>query len=191
MPKKIDPEKKAAILQAIAAGQIYNSIADQFGVSLATVKDYGRKNRLKLLELKAEYREQVFSTGLATVENRVDELTQLYNMLKEELPEKKYKIEKKISANGKIAETTVLNTELFDQLRGVLGDIAKEVGGRQIAPAVQINNTNTNQNLAVASSTVVEGGEKIDDSYLAEFIRSMVESGLITAEFEESGEAPA
>lgn len=70
--------------------------------------------------------------GLAADHERIDELSEIYSKLKIEflLNGLWYK-DVKLSAKGDKVDVEVFNAPLLTQMRGVLDDIAKEVGGRK------------------------------------------------------------
>jgi hypothetical protein len=76
--------------------------------------------------------------GLAADHNRIAELAEIFDALKQDfLSSGLYRTDIKLSATGKEVEVEVFNKPLIDSMRGILDDIAKEVGGRK----QQINQT--------------------------------------------------
>lgn len=72
--------------------------------------------------------------GLAADHERIRELNEIFQALKEEFGEGTglwYK-DTKLSAKGTSVQVDVFNRPLIDSMRGVLDDIAKEVGGRKV-----------------------------------------------------------
>ena len=77
--------------------------------------------------------ERLRTEGLAADHERIRELDKIYQALDREFGGGTglwYK-DKKISAKGDVVTVDVFNKPLIDSMRGVLDDIAKEVGGRK------------------------------------------------------------
>lgn len=82
---------------------------------------------------KTEEINRLRTEGLATDYERIRELDELYQALKDEFNGGKglwYK-DTKLSAKGDTVDVDVFNKALVDSMRGVLDDIAKETGGRK------------------------------------------------------------
>lgn len=140
------------------------------------------------------------SDGLGSAHARVQKLTKLADKLEEEIfgvtpvdPEemliglpvadgkvsKLWLREHRITPNGHITNYT-FNNQLVQQYRGILEDIAKEVGGRIPAPLVQvdarqINNGQQQQLVILPDKTSIDeymsrrtDGEEVDDGVIIE-----------------------
>lgn len=84
---------------------------------------------------KTTEQQRLLSEGLAADFERIRELTTIYDALKTVFDDGKglwYK-DIKLSAKGDTVAVDVFNSALLSQMRGVLDDVAKEVGGRKQA----------------------------------------------------------
>lgn len=78
-------------------------------------------------------RKAIMDSGLAQDYERVDELNEIYAKLKLEFVVNGLQYtDIKLSSKGDSVEVEVFNKPLIDSMRGVLDDIAKEVGGRKV-----------------------------------------------------------
>lgn len=77
--------------------------------------------------------ERLRTEGLAADFERIRELDEIYRKLKEEFADKGlWYTDTKLSAKGDTVDVEVFNKPLLDTMRGVLDDLAKEVGGRKV-----------------------------------------------------------
>jgi hypothetical protein len=98
--------------------------------------------------------------GLAAEHNRIAELDAMFSKMREEFIEKGLWAEDiKISPNGMQVKVKVFNKPMIDSMRGILDDIAKEVGGRK----QQINQTNTNIDYDALTDEQLERIKKGED----------------------------
>lgn len=101
--------------------------------------DYGWKSRGSIYDgqleiLRNQERRQVFESGLALDYERVGKLKSLANRLERDFSKRMWLDDVKSVGSGEFAKRIDLirfNSALVEQYRGVLDDIAKEVGGRK------------------------------------------------------------
>lgn len=82
-------------------------------------------------EATAQRRKEALESGLALDFERIIKLNGFFAKLENELEENGlYYTDLKVSAKGDVVEVPTFNKVLIDELRGLLDDIAKEMGGR-------------------------------------------------------------
>lgn len=87
-----------------------------------------------LEEMRNEKRRKEFDAGLALDYERIRKLKKLANLLEQDLTVRLWLDDVKSIGSGEFAERVDLirfNSALVEQYRGVLDDLAKEVGGRK------------------------------------------------------------
>ena len=138
---RLKKKQKEALIQWITEGLQSNEINDRaamfnppFNVSRQQV-DYYRKTREADIEtIKASGEHEALTAGLALVEERVNKLKQLAALMEADLFGGFLWTDqiKSIGSapNNKFIEYEEFNKAEVDSYRGVLDDIAKEVGGR-------------------------------------------------------------
>lgn len=87
-----------------------------------------------LEEMRNERRRKEFDAGLALDYERIRKLKKLANLLEQDLTVRLWLDDVKSIGSGEFAERVDLirfNSALVEQYRGVLDDLAKEVGGRK------------------------------------------------------------
>jgi len=143
---KLNKDQKKAVISWIAEGLQSNEVNDRaavfkqpFSVSKQQV-DYYRKTRAsQMAVLKKEHEGDAINTGLALMAVRVQKLQRLAGLLENDLFEKRLvwlEDKKGIGTMGEVYDFFKFNKAEVDAYRGVLDDIAKEVGDRvhKIAP---------------------------------------------------------
>jgi len=145
---KLNKAQKKAVISWVVEGLRSDEVNDRaavfkqpFSVSKQQV-DYYRKSRHKKMEvLREEHENDAINTGLALVAVRVQRLQRLADMMWHDIEVKKllWLKDKKGIGFGEAAEIyefEKFNKAEIDSYRGVLDDIAKEVGDRvhKIAP---------------------------------------------------------
>lgn len=146
MINRLTKAQREAVISWVAEGLQRDEISKRaaafsppFEVSYNTLYHY-RKTRAKpLAQLKAEGEASALTTGLALAEERVNVLVQLAERLQADLFNDSgrgfWLEDAKMLGQGEFAERYEFeryNAGQVSDLRGVLDDIAKEVGGRQI-----------------------------------------------------------
>ena len=145
---KLNKEHKEHLLILIAEGLLTDEInvraglfTSPFNVSKEQVAYYRRTRHQKITELKETYENKALNTGLARVCIRVERLQRLARLLEDDLFEKEltWVEDRKGVGTGSVAEVYNFfrfNSAEIETYRGILDDIAKEVGGRvmKIAP---------------------------------------------------------
>jgi len=83
-------------------------------------------------EAKTTEIHRIRTEGLAADHNRIVELAEIFDALKQDFTASGlYRTDIKLSATGQQVEVESFNKPLIDTMRGILDDIAKEVGGRK------------------------------------------------------------
>jgi hypothetical protein len=152
---KLNKRQKEHLLKGVAEGletDELNKLAKKFKPPYTVLRsqvDYYRKSRsVKLKKLKEEGETDALMTGLALKDKRVEVLQKLADkMIADLMPEddttnKRWLLQVKGIGgmmNFERVEYYEFNKGEFDTLRGVMDDIARELGQR--APGVQVNNT--------------------------------------------------
>ena len=145
---KLKKAHKEILLTWIAEGFLTDEINDRaaefeqpFNVSREQVAYYRRSRNEKIKELKESYENKALNTGLARKGVRVQKLQRLAALLEHDLFAKglTWVEDKKGVGSGDIAEIydfEEFNKSEIDAYRGVLDDIAKEMGHRvlKVAP---------------------------------------------------------
>lgn len=155
---RLDKKQKEALITWVAAGLESDEINKRaakfkppFKVSRNTVKYYRQSRDIKLEEIKEADETSALKTGLSIKENRVATLQRLANRILEDIlgneedPGSRLWLDqvKGIGSrdNYERVEYQEFNRSEVESLRGLLDDIASELGERQ--PGVQVNNTFT------------------------------------------------
>ncbi len=146
---KLRKAQKEALLQWVAEGlesdEINKRAAEfkpRFKVLRSQVTYYRKSREHNLEEIKETGEASALTTGLSLREKRVEALKKLADVMLEELTRE---ADKRLwTQNAKTVAMEQYEYEEFNRgeveaLRGVLDDIAKEVGERR--PDVQVNNT--------------------------------------------------
>jgi hypothetical protein len=143
--------QKEALLEWIAEGLESDEInkraakfKPRFNVSRRVVTYYRKSREVKLEEIKETGEASALTTGLATRAARVDRLQKLADLLIADLFDGNLLWTNEVKGIGGADNFERIDYKEFnkaevDALRGVLDDIASEVGERQ--PDVQVNNT--------------------------------------------------
>jgi len=136
------------IMEGLSDSQIILRAAEQkkpFAISRQAInKTYRRKEPEKIQQVLAQKETSALKEGLAIRENRVADLQWLAGIMKKDIVAGKLwlKKSKTITSVGGDEERELLidepiyNHQLANQFRGVLDDIAKEMGDRKGAPAI-------------------------------------------------------
>ena len=137
---RLNTKQKNKLLSWVAEGLdsgVINKNASKFDPPFSVSRqqvDYYRKTRqIKVKELKENFEESGLNEGLARVEVRVGKLKILADLLEIDLFEKKdiwLADRKGVGTTGEIFDFFKLNKAEMDVYRGILDDIAQEVGGR-------------------------------------------------------------
>ena len=139
---RLKKDQKEAVLTWIAEGLETDEInkraakfKPRFQVLRSQVDWYRKTRGVKLEEIKAADETSALKTGLALKENRVDRLQQLANLLIADLFENKLLWTDEVKGIGGADNFERIDYKEFnkaevDALRGVLDDIAAEVGQR-------------------------------------------------------------
>lgn len=141
--KRLTEDELAYVIEQIAAGLETRDIvkAAKADIGLKISPQHVRKIRFSKKELIAEQFEKVeleaIQSGLARRNQRVQALTKLYNQIQEDVfvHGKLWSMkERSIRTDGGYKEIVDIefNANLSKELRAILDDIAKEVGGRTI-----------------------------------------------------------
>jgi hypothetical protein len=138
----LSEDQKETLLRWIAEGLKTNEINKRAAVEFEPFKvsrqqvDYYRKTRNADIQEILQQREfKALNTGLAKASERIEVLKKLAGLMMEDLFEnnKLWTTDKKSIGSGSTAEIyafKVFNRSEVDALRGVLDDIAKEMGER-------------------------------------------------------------
>jgi len=139
--KRLLQSQKELLIQWIAEGLLTDEInkraakcAEPFHVSRQQVDYYRKRCDADIKELQAQARFQALNTGLALKEERVQVLRDLSEKLMEDL--NLANKQNKLWVPGRYGEQ--FNRAEVDALRGLLDDIAKELGHRSIKTDVSV-----------------------------------------------------
>ena len=139
---RLKKEHIEALLTMIAEGLQSDEINDRaallenpFNVSKEQVSYYRKTRHVKTLELQDTYQNNALNTGLARKCIRVLKLQKLADLIEQDLFESRtlWLQDKKGIGSGDVADIydfEVFNKAEVDAYRGILDDIAKEMGGR-------------------------------------------------------------
>lgn len=143
---RLKKAQKDKVIEWVAAGYLTNEINDRaaefdppFEVSNQQVDWYRKSRRVDIDDIRRKSEFEALNTGLATKQERVKKLKQLAQRLEVDLfgdsPEKDkiWTLEVKGVGSGPIAEIVEyyeFNRSEIDAYRGILDDIAREVGHR-------------------------------------------------------------
>lgn len=141
MRNKLTKDQKSELLKWVAEGLESDEINKRaavfepsFSVSRAQVKYYRDTRKISLEELSKSSEHEALNTGLAVKEERVKRLALLAGMLEEDIfGGVLWTQDVKMIGTGEYQERVefeLFNASEVQQYRGVLDDIAKEVGGR-------------------------------------------------------------
>ena len=132
------------VAEGLESGEIEKrgkAFIQPFDISRQQVNYYRRTRHQQITELKETYENKALNTGLARVCIRVQRLQRLASLLEDDLFEKEltWVEDRKGVGTGSVAEIYDFyrfNSAEIETYRGILDDIAKEVGGRvmKIAP---------------------------------------------------------
>jgi hypothetical protein len=148
---KLRKAQKEALLEWIAEGLQTDEINERaarfrprFKVTRQQVDHYRKSRGVHLEEIKEQGETSALTTGLAIRENRVQALQLMADKIIADLfPENDAENKRWTNMAKTVAEEQYdyqeFNRAQFDVLRGILDDIASEMGERR--PDVQVNNT--------------------------------------------------
>jgi hypothetical protein len=143
MPFKISTAQRDLILQWIAEGleteEINRRAAlcdEPFEISRRAVAHYRKTRDIQIKDIQAARQQRALETGLALKENRIAKLAELAEIMYNELTLGGKRWVHMVKGIGKgedyeKIEYEEFNTGEVNQLRGVLDDIAREVGDRK------------------------------------------------------------
>jgi IS30 family transposase len=134
-------QKQNQIKEMLAARETYPAIAEAVGCHLQTVKNYAARHIKEIEKAQKEYDAQFINRGLRSREKRIEKLEMFANRIERDLEDKldeKGKLKSglwfkdiKLSSIGTSVNVEVFGGEAIRQYRGILDDIAKELGDRK------------------------------------------------------------
>ena len=137
---KLSSEDQAKIIEMLAAREPYQLIADTVRCSIPNIDYYARRYADKIAKEQAKWDARYINRGLRTWHKRVERLELLAQRLEYELSEEAGRDRgtdngglwvKDVKLSGKQrADVEVFAASIVQQYRGVLEDIAKEMGER-------------------------------------------------------------
>jgi len=137
---KLSPQDRDKILIMLAAREDYPTIANAVGCSPGNIDYYAKQYRERIAELRTAHDARAMGRGLRTREKRIEALETLAKRLAGELEDSTvegarpgnglWKKNVKLSSTGKEVWVDEFATPIVQQYRGVLEDLAKEMGDR-------------------------------------------------------------
>ncbi len=169
-------KRKVSVLTMLAAGATNPEVAAKYKVARHSVWDFSRRHAESLQALRSEVDAGILANYTAHKGNRVAELDSLYNRSVQFLEEQGFseKITRYNRDGEVISETERYRADTIAQLRGILDDIATEVGER-------VTKGDTTNIAAVVN--IIRGGTPLGMAPVTEVVDA-------TYTVEESTEAP-
>lgn len=136
---RLNDEQKSLVRKWVAENKQtdeINKLAAQsaipFAVSRAQVDYYREEAKIHLKEVKKKQKESVLDQGFALKENRIAELNRLARKIMRDLKQGKLWTVTRVyeSKFGEQFKVEQFNSAEVDQFRGILDDIARELGER-------------------------------------------------------------
>jgi hypothetical protein len=140
---KLNEAQRAEVLKLVAAGKKSDAINEAgarfdppFSVSRQQINKYRKSKKVSITEIRKKKEKSALNRGLALKEKRVEKLQKLAALLEKDFFGNKKRLwlkDKKGIGSGpmcKIFDFETFNAAEVAQYRGILDDIAREVGDR-------------------------------------------------------------